>query len=689
MRGAYSYVDANGLTQNVNYIADALGFRVAATNLPVHDVAQGVAEPAIAPKVDSYAYLPYAQTYDYNIQPMVAAAPTVAKVTPVSAPVTVPVAAPAAVPVVAAAPAVTGSQYHAQDDFGQYSFGYNDPNSQRQEIKTADGVVRGAYQYIDEAGVLQTVEYVADEGGFRVAATNLPSGPAAPVVDTPEVAAAKAAHYAALEEQERSAQIPVAPAVTPVAQAVAPVVQASVPIAAPVVQAAAPVVQVAVPAQVPATYATNYAYTPVAPVAATADASNSQYHAQDDFGQFNYGYSNKLSTKQELKTADGVTRGSYSYVDANGLVQTVNYLSDAMGFRVAATNLPVHHVDAQVAPDAPVEVPTDEIAIDAYAAQPQEVLTPSVQYSYLPYAQSYGYYGAASPAVQVKTAPVVQAAAPVVQAAAPVVQAAAPVVQNVVPVAPVAAAEGSQYHAQDDFGQYSFGYSDGNSVKQEVKTADGVIRGAYSYVDSDGIVQNVNYIADALGFRVGATNLPVHNVDAEPAAAVAPVAVETPEAAAAPVVQAYHPYASSYGYAAPVVQAEAPIATPVVQAVAPVVTTNVDAANSQYHAQDDLEQYNYGYSNPLSTKQELKTADGVTRGSYSYVDANGLVQTVNYLSDAMGFRVAATNLPVHHVDAPVAKALEEVSTPVIAPSVPYAYLPYATNYGYNVAAPAA
>merc|ERR1711971_1337226 len=245
VRGAYSYVDANGLTQSVNYIADALGFRVAATNLPVHDVAQdvAVAEPAMAPKVDSYAYLPYAQTYDYNnIQPVVAAAPVaqvasapVAQVA--SAPVSQVAAAPVAVPVVAAAPAVTGTQYHAQDDFGQYSFGYNDPNSQRQEIKTADGVVRGAYQYVNEAGVLQTVEYIADDGGFRVAATNLPSAPAAPVVDTPEVASAKAAHYAALEEQERSAQIPVA---APVAQAVD---NRFVQAAAPVVQAATPVVQ--------------------------------------------------------------------------------------------------------------------------------------------------------------------------------------------------------------------------------------------------------------------------------------------------------------------------------------------------------------------------------------------------------------------------------------------------------------
>merc|ERR1712186_292954 len=353
---------------------------------------------------------------------------------------------------------------------------------------------------------------------------------------------------------------------------------------------------------------------------------------------------------------------------------------------VAAANLPVHHVDAAPAPAAaaaPVVVAEEAPAVvDAYTPVAEEkVMTPSVQYAYLPYAQNYEYYGAATP---------------VVQAAAPVV-----------PVA-VASPEPSQDHAQDDFGQYSFGYSDGNSVKQEVKTADGVIRGAYSYVDSDGIVQTVNYIADGLGFRVGATNLPVHEVDAPAAApvavaaapAVAPVAAAAPVAqvASPQVVQAYHPYASSYSYAAPVVQAAAPVvaAAPVAQAAAPVeavapaavpvVAATVDAANNQFHAQDDYGQFNYGYSNGHSTKQELKTADGVTRGSYSYVDANGIIQTVNYLSDALGFRVAATNLPVHHVDAaPAAPA----AAPAMDTNVAYAYLPYATNYGYNVAAPAA
>merc|ERR1712013_655652 len=652
--------------------------------------------------------LPPVATYSQQVYYGAAAAP--ATITYAQAPAPVPVVntvphvpvtyaqapvvaqAPVAVAPVAAAP--EGSQYHSQDDVGQYSYGYSDPNSVKQEVKTADGVIRGAYSYVDANGIVQTVNYIADALGFRVGATNLPvhhvDAPAAEPASAPVSVATKEIPTVA------TSSVPVVtahhtpgPVMTPsVNYAYLPYATNygyNVPATAPVV-AAAPVVE---SSQV------------VAPVSgAPYDASNSQYHAQDDFGQYNYGFSHPTQTKQELKTADGVTRGSYSYVDANGLLQTVNYISDAMGFRVAASNLPVHHVDAPVAQAAPavqtaqVEVSEAAPAVvaEASAVDPVAtaytggVITPQVQYAYLPYAQNYGYaagengyYGAAAPqsttyygaaasgpVVQVPAAEVVQAA-PAVQtvqyAQTPVVQAAhvavaAPVVAApVVAAAPVAAPEGSQYHAQDDAGQYSFGYSDGNSVKQEVKTADGVVRGAYSYVDSDGIVQTVNYIADAMGFRVGATNLPVHNIDGAEApvavAAAAPVAVaaEAPAVAdPAPVVAAYNtpviapqvsysylPYATSYGYNTPVDQpveqlvAEPAEAAPV-QAYAagvPIVSSNIDAANSQYHAQDDLGQYNYGFSNPTQTKQELKTADGVTRGSYSYVDANGILQTVN------------------------------------------------------------
>merc|ERR1712102_194244 len=223
-----------------------------------------------------------------------------------------------------------------------------------------------------------------------------------------------------------------------------------------------------------------------------------------------------------------------------------------------------------------------------------------------------------------------------------------------------------------------------------------------------------------MGFRVGATNLPVHNVEspaapvaveaAAPSPAVvaqaaAPVATPVVAAYSQPAIApqgnyAYLPYATNYGYSVPVDQplvetkpvvSSVPVEAPTVAAAeVPIVPSNMDAANSQYHAQDDFGQYNYGFSHPTQTKQELKTADGVTRGSYSYVDANGLLQTVNYISDAMGFRVAATNLPVHHVEGnavDVAEPVAEAKT-VISPAVQYAYLPYATNYGYNTAAAA-
>ena len=89
--------------------------------------------------------------------------------------------------------------------------------------------------------------------------------------------------------------------------------------------------------QLPLYYAANFGYQDLPEV----DLANAQHHAQDGFGQYGYGYSNPTSAKSEVKTADGVVRGSYQYVDANNLIQTVNYVSDSLGFRVAATNLPV------------------------------------------------------------------------------------------------------------------------------------------------------------------------------------------------------------------------------------------------------------------------------------------------------------------------------------------------------------
>lgn len=58
-----------------------------------------------------------------------------------------------------------------------------------------------------------------------------------------------------------------------------------------------------------------------------------------------------------MKTLDGITRGSYSYIDANSQLQTVNYVADALGFRVAATNLPIAPVETNSAPVDNSEAP--------------------------------------------------------------------------------------------------------------------------------------------------------------------------------------------------------------------------------------------------------------------------------------------------------------------------------------------
>merc|ERR1739838_890232 len=80
-------------------------------------------------------------------------------------------------------------------------------------------------------------------------------------------------------------------------------------------------------------------------------APSSQFHAQDEFGQFSFGHAGGPSARTEARNAYGVTTGSYQYIDANGLLQTVNYIADPVnGFRVAGTNLPVAAVAPEVAP---------------------------------------------------------------------------------------------------------------------------------------------------------------------------------------------------------------------------------------------------------------------------------------------------------------------------------------------------
>merc|ERR1712025_640675 len=144
----------------------------------------------------------------------------------------------------------------------------------------------------------------------------------------------------------------------------------------------------------------------------------------------------------------------------------------------------------------------------------------------------------------------------------------------------------------------------------------------------------------------------VHSV---PAPLAAPFPVVAPAPAASPL-----PLAAPVQVAAPV-----PLAAPV--PVAPIV----EPPSSQFHAQDEFGQFSFGYQNINSAKSETRDAFGVTRGSYQYVDANGVLQTVNYIADPVnGFRVAGTNIPVAPEVAPVAAPVAPVAAPLVAPVAP-------------------
>jgi len=98
------------------------------------------------------------------------------------------------------APDVVKTQYHSQDELGQYAYGYVHNDASHHEEKTFGGGVSGSYSYYDKAGIKQSARYVADHLGYRIEATNLPSTKQVPVEATPEVEAATKAHLKAIQD---------------------------------------------------------------------------------------------------------------------------------------------------------------------------------------------------------------------------------------------------------------------------------------------------------------------------------------------------------------------------------------------------------------------------------------------------------------------------------------------------------
>jgi hypothetical protein len=123
--------------------------------------------------------------------------------------------ATAAYPVAYGYPSFSATQYHAQDELGQASFGYAHPGQAATNLRDGFGNQIGSYAYINPEGKEVRVSYTADSRGFRVLSNDLPVAPVANLVapvDTPEVAQAKAEHAAAVTAA-KSGVAPVAPAV--------------------------------------------------------------------------------------------------------------------------------------------------------------------------------------------------------------------------------------------------------------------------------------------------------------------------------------------------------------------------------------------------------------------------------------------------------------------------------------------
>jgi len=404
----------------------------------------------------------------------------------------------------------------------------------------------------------------------------------------------------------------------PVQAQVAPFAAAPVPLPAPAPLAAAPLAHPA-PAPLAAAPAPVVAPVPVAPI----PAPSSQFHAQDEFGQFSFGYQNIDSARTETKDAFGVTRGSYQYVDANGVLQTVNYISDDVnGFRVAATNVPVAPAAPAVAPLAGPVAP----AAAPLVAPVAPVETPEVAAARAEHLAAHAEATAAAASIEKREAEPIEAdygipAAPVLSLPVPIVHnAPAPIINHIVQtipasIAPAPVAPAAIPTPLNDFRNFV----------------------------------PVNQVFAPEQFAFVAAPSPVPAPIAPAPLATAPVNLPFPAPLAAAPLALPAP--------APLAAAPAPVVAPV--PVAPV------APSSQFHAQDEFGQFSFGYQNINSARTESKDAFGVTRGSYQYVDANGVLQTVNYISDDVnGFRVAATNVPV----APAAPA----ATPLVAPVAPEA-----------------
>jgi hypothetical protein len=115
---------------------------------------------------------------------------------------------------------------------------------------------------------------------------------------------------------------------------------------------------------------------------------------------------------------------------------------------------------------------------------------------------------------------------------------------------------------------YSFGYTTADGQMRQESGSGGSVTGSYSYTDANGDLRQVNYVADALGFRAEGDI----SVDRRTAAAAANLAALAPKGTAGPLALGLGAPAIAAPYAT---QFAAPYAT---QLAAPISQFKLDSA---------------------------------------------------------------------------------------------------------------
>lgn len=355
-----------------------------------------------------------------------------------------------------------------------------------------------------------------------------------------------------------------------------------------------------------------------------APAVTTQYHSQDEWGQYAYGYSGGPSAKHEQRTADGVTRGGYSYVDANGLVQSVSYVSDPVnGFRAAGTNFPTE------TKAAPAAVPVQQVVHHEYV--PASAPVP------VPVHHDYVVPVSAHVPVSVHPWPVATHPGPTLLPA--VVDArnlhAAKLSQPLTPA-------GTKHLHYPEHAVFL------GRKKRSAVAYPYPLLSEYAAPAKPAHVVTVKHAESAAPHS--SVLLKHHNLwYPAPPAPVATSYTSVVRHHSAPAVPVYAAPVPVYDHHYVPVTAEVPyVYSAPVPAVVPVPVANVPV-KTQYHSQDEHGQYTYGYTDGASAKTETRFADGMTKGSYSYVDDHGAMQAVHYTAGADGFQAVGTNIPVHHV----------------------------------------